>query len=267
MSWTDPLNNETDYDKMPGHWLMARMGKRVLRPGGRELTEVMLRHLEIGTDDHVVEFAPGLGATTQLVTKQRPASYVGIELDSAAARSVATMLSGDAYRCVVADAAETGLNGDTADVVIGEALLTLQSDKKRRSILDEAHRVLRPGGRYGIHELCLRPDTLDLDTQKLIRKDLSAATRVAARPLTVSAWQELVESVGFEIKHTSTIHMGLLKPRRLIKDEGLLRSARIIFNVVRTRPAHQRLQTLHQTFRSHADHLGAMTLIATKPPT
>ena len=45
MSWTDPMNSETDYDKMPGHWLMARMGKRVLRPGGRELTEVMLRHL------------------------------------------------------------------------------------------------------------------------------------------------------------------------------------------------------------------------------
>ena len=28
--------------KMPGHWLMARLGKRVLRPGGMELTRRMI---------------------------------------------------------------------------------------------------------------------------------------------------------------------------------------------------------------------------------
>ena len=25
-------------EKMPGHWVLARLGKRVLRPGGMELT-------------------------------------------------------------------------------------------------------------------------------------------------------------------------------------------------------------------------------------
>ena len=32
------LSEELDTTKMPGHWLLARLGKRVLRPGGRELT-------------------------------------------------------------------------------------------------------------------------------------------------------------------------------------------------------------------------------------
>lgn len=48
-------SSRADYDKMPGHWLLARMGKPVLRPGGRELTEEMLRQVEIGPSDDVVE--------------------------------------------------------------------------------------------------------------------------------------------------------------------------------------------------------------------
>lgn len=31
-----------DIEKAQGHWLLAKMGKRVLRPGGRELTEKLV---------------------------------------------------------------------------------------------------------------------------------------------------------------------------------------------------------------------------------
>ena len=47
--------------KMPGHWLLARLGKRVLRPGGLGLTRIMLDRLGIGARDEVVEFAPAWG--------------------------------------------------------------------------------------------------------------------------------------------------------------------------------------------------------------
>ena len=46
-------------EKMPGHWVLARLGKRVLRPGGMELTRRMLKHLAIKPSDEVIEFAPG----------------------------------------------------------------------------------------------------------------------------------------------------------------------------------------------------------------
>ena len=70
-----------DISRMPGHWLLARMGKRVLRPGGLEITHKMLEALAVSSSDHVVEFAPGLGITTRLVLASNPASYVGIERD------------------------------------------------------------------------------------------------------------------------------------------------------------------------------------------
>jgi hypothetical protein len=36
-----------DASKIPGHWLLARPGKRVLRPGGLELTRQLLETLDI----------------------------------------------------------------------------------------------------------------------------------------------------------------------------------------------------------------------------
>lgn len=262
-----PSGSRAELDRMPGHWLLARMGKRVLRPGGRELTEAMLRRAGIGPSDDVVELGPGLGTITRLILKLQPASLIGVERDPAAAVAVsaAVMLDRHDYRCIVADAADTGLDDYSADVVIAEALLTLHSDEKKRAMLAEAHRILRPGGRCALHELCLRPDTLDPDTQQLVSRDLSSAVKVGARPLTATSWQELAESAGFEVRDVSTVPMGLLQPRRIISDEGLLRTIRIAFNVLRTGPARRRVRAMRGTFRRHADHLGAVALVATKP--
>ena len=52
--------NETSEGKLPGHWLLAKMGKRVLRPGGLRLTHQLLAALDIQSTDRVIEFAPDL---------------------------------------------------------------------------------------------------------------------------------------------------------------------------------------------------------------
>ena len=70
---TTPMPGEDlKAEKMPGHWLLARLGKRVLRPGGRQLTNRMIEALNIRPSDAVVEFAPGLGATARLTLQQKP---------------------------------------------------------------------------------------------------------------------------------------------------------------------------------------------------
>lgn len=53
------MDTKTDITIAPGHWVLARMGKRVLRPGGKELTLKMIQNLNITSQDEVVEFAPG----------------------------------------------------------------------------------------------------------------------------------------------------------------------------------------------------------------
>ena len=49
-----------------GHWFLAKMGKRVLRPGGRELTQKLIQHLQITKEDYIVEFAPGTRFTANI---------------------------------------------------------------------------------------------------------------------------------------------------------------------------------------------------------
>ena len=80
------LGEHLEVSRMPIYMLFARIGKRVLRPGGIELTQKMLELLAIQPHDQVVEFAPGIGATAQLTLSRTPAQYIAIERDEAAVR-------------------------------------------------------------------------------------------------------------------------------------------------------------------------------------
>lgn len=259
------LDTLPNLDKVPGHWLLARLGKRVLRPGGRELTGYLLAKLNITPGDDIVEFAPGLGVTTRDILERQPASYTGVEQNAAAVAVVNKLLGAANQRCLQASAQDSELPANSADVVMGEAFLTMQSPSHKAKIVAEAFRILRPGGRYGLHELCLRPDDMPLALQDDVRRDLAKAIRVNAQPLTVADWRALVTSVGFEVEAVRTVDMGLLRPKRLIQDEGLAGVLRIVFNVLRKPAARRRVLTMRATFQRHAPQLGAVGLVARKP--
>src|SRR5690606_1402837 len=128
-----------DASRMPGHWLLARLGKRVLRPGGLELTRKMLDALAVQDSDAVVELAPGLGTTTRMVLGERhPVSYVGVERDEAAVASTQRFLRAGIDRCQKGSAARTGLEDGSATVVFGEAMLTMQNAAQKEAIVREA---------------------------------------------------------------------------------------------------------------------------------
>lgn len=164
-----------------------------------------------------------------------------------------------------ADATRTGLPDDSADVVIGEAMLTMQADATKRQIVAEAARILRPGGRYAIHELGLQPDDLDQDVKIDLRRDLARAIKVNARPLTVAEWTVLLEEGGFVVEWASTAPMALLQVRRNLSDEGLLGTAWIVRNLLRDRAARRRVLSMRALFRRHRRTLRGVALVARVP--
>lgn len=247
-------------DNAPGHWLLARLGKRVLRPGGLELTRDLLRHAEI-TGSDVVELAPGLGRTATDILAADPRSYVGVEKDPDAARLTERVV-GARGRVVTEDAASTGLPDASADVVLAEAMLTMQSDASKRAIIAEAARVLRPGGRYAIHELGLVPDDLDAEFTTELRRELARVIKVNARPLTVAEWRALLEEAGLVVEWTSVAPMALLQVRRNIADEGPLGVLRIVRNVLRDADARRRVLAMRSLFRRHRDTLRGVAVVA-----
>ena len=253
-----------DYSRMPGHWLLAQMGKRALRPGGLELTGQMLAALDIQPSDDVVEFAPGLGLTARIALARNPATYTGVERDETAARAVRRYLKGDGRQCLVGRAEDTELPDESATTVYGEAMLTMQTPPQKERIVREAARLLRPGGRYGIHELCLHPDDLEEDRKSEISGALSEAIHVGARPLTPREWTALLEGHGFTVHAGFTAPMHLLEPRRFIKDEGLTRTLSFLLKVGRTPVARRRILHMRSVFRSYAENMAAISLVAVK---
>jgi len=260
---TLPLPNRSDAD-LPGHWLLARLGKRVLRPGGLELTSRLLAAAKI-TDADVVELGPGLGRTATDIVAQRPRSYVGVDDTAAATEHVQAIVAPVDGKVVVANAADTGLPSASADVVIGEAMLTMQGDRDKRAIVAEAFRVLRPGGRYAIHELGLKPDDISQDTKDEIRRDMSRAIKVNARPLTTAEWSALLAEAGFEVVKVDHAKMALLNPLRVLADEGPFGALRIVGNLIRRPAARKRVIGMRKTFHRYRHALTAVAVVGVVP--
>lgn len=262
---TTPMpGDELKAEKMPGHWLLARLGKRVLRPGGRQLTHRMIEALNIGPSDGVIDFAPGLGETARLTLNKKPASYTAVERDKDAAAMVQKILQGPEQRCVVGLAEETGLPDASATVVYGEAMLSMQTPQQKSRIIREANRLLKPGGRYGIHELCLIPDDLAERTKQEIQNDLTNVIHHGTRPLTIAEWQGLLEAEGFTVQTQAQAPMHLLEPWRLIQDEALFGALRFAFNLLCNREARNRVLGMRRAFRKHRDNLAAVVFVGQK---
>lgn len=250
------------YDEMPGHWLLASMGKRVLRPGGLELSEWMVANLSINEKDDVVEFAPGLGRTAEITLKSHPRTYTGIEKSEDAATIAASVIQGPNYTVKIGDAMATGLPDEHASKAYGEAFLTMQSSRVKAQILKEVARILKPGGLYGMHELSLTTDSSN-ETLKA-QRDLTESIRVNARPISLEEWRKILDAAGFEVIQTKFLPMSLLEPRRLLKDEGVRGLIRLSVNLARNPKALARVIEMRKTFRKQGRSLKAVGIIARK---
>lgn len=257
---------DRDEAHLQGHWLLAKLGKKVLRPGGKKLTNWMIDNAN-PTNKRVVEFAPGLGITAAEILDRNPKTYTGVDQDPDAA--TATTLSTKQARLGIPTevingvASDTGLPAGSADLVVGEAMLTMQGEKGKAAIVSEANRILATGGRYAIHELLLTPNNVDQTVADNLRKALATTIKVNARPLTATEWSELLENNGFKVLSIKVAPMGLLQPKQMIEDEGP-RVLKIMFNLARNPQARKRVLAMRKVFSENAQNLGAISIITEK---
>jgi arsenite methyltransferase len=90
----------------------------------------------------------------------------------------------------------------SVDVVISNCVINLSGDKPR--VLDEAARVLRPGGRFAVSDVIADPDM-----DEATRTDMAAWTGCVAGALTEAEFRAALESAGFEeieIRATHRVH-------------------------------------------------------------
>ena len=251
--------------RMQGHWLLAKLGKRILRPGGRALTAKLLEQAKPAGDDDIVELGPGVGATAEVLLRANPRSYRGVDPNPEGRDAVKNILKKHPRAdYVVADARDTGLDDASADLVVSEAMLTIQDDAGKNAIVAEAARLLRPGGRYAIHEMAWLPDHTD-EERETARKELSRVIKVGARPLTLEGWTELLAAHGLETEWHDRAPLHLLEPRRIVSDEGLWGALRFWNNARRLPGASDRLKAMRQGFQLQGKLMGGIVILARKP--
>src|SRR5699024_8248807 len=244
-------------NRIQGYQLLASVGKRVLRPGGRELTEKLISGLSINPQDQVIEFAPGKGWTAEKALTYRPKIYKGIELSEEAALQLRKKLGGENREIIIGNASKVPLPDQSADKLYGEALLTMHANQRKIKIMREAHRLLKKGGLYGVHELSLFPQDISDTRKSAIQKTLATSMHVNARPLTLPEWIKLFEQEGFKVKNYFTNPMAVLETRRIVADEGILQSLKIGFNIYTNPAARKRITAIRKVIKKYKEEMTA----------
>jgi len=137
------------------------------------LIDMLWERLGLKPGRRVVELCCGGG---WLVGHLAQRGAVGTGLDFAEGMIRAARNAWPAVRFSVADASACPLPDGCADAILCYfALINVESQQTRRGVVQEAHRLLRPGGRAVIGHLPLRDGSADYDAAKARYSSLQAA--------------------------------------------------------------------------------------------
>ncbi len=151
-------------------------------PGGATLTRRLAELLALSAGEQVLDVASGIGTTAVLLAIERHVDVLGIDLgknqvERARVRASAAGVA-SRTRFDVGDAERLPVGDGSFDAAICECAFCTFPDKATAAT--ELARVLRPGGRIGLADVWLRPDSLDPDLAGLAGR---VACLADARPV------------------------------------------------------------------------------------
>ncbi|CCV64944.1 methyltransferase [Alteracholeplasma palmae J233] len=251
--------------KLAGHTFLATLGKKRLRPGGIKATQWLLKEAKLNSSLKVLEVACNMGTTSIEMTKKYNLNLTSCDIDKnaleiAKANAKKKKVS-HKINFVYADALNLPFEDESFDVVINEAMLTMQNDKNKEKAISEYYRVLKKGGMLLTHDVCLTKD--DETFNKEIKANLSRAINVHVEPLTVSKWTETFEKQNFDKVTEINGPMSLMKPTGMIKDEGFINTFRIIKRALKKENKTQ-FFTMFKTFKKYKKELGYIAVASIK---
>jgi cyclopropane fatty-acyl-phospholipid synthase-like methyltransferase len=238
----------------PSHVVLAAAGKTVLRPGGRAATEQLFEWANFQPGETVLELAAGLGNSAITLAKRYEVQVIGIEQDA------------DRVAIAQANARSAGLDQQiqfnqgsifqleaisaSFDYVLAEAILTMQSPIGTAKILAGVRNHLKIGGKFLSHEL------LACNNMESLRQDLIQATRVNATPLSKTDWLNTFNQAGLTVTQQQTGAMRLLNPAQVLRDEGIVHTTQIAWNILTQPVIRDRILTMRRVFTQHQQDLG-----------
>lgn len=244
-----------------GHTFLAELGKKRLRPGGKLATDWLINRGNFSSDKKVLEIACNMGTTTIELAKTFGCKITAIDLDFKALEKARANAKKAGVDNIVtfekANAMQLPYEDNSFDIVINEAMLTMQNQQGKNKCLDEYYRVLKHGGVLLTHDV-----KLTQNDEKLCR-ELSKAINVTVSPLIEESWTDLAYSHKFEKVETLTGDMTLMTPNGMIYDEGFIGTLKIIKNALK-RENRPQFFTMFKTFSRNKEKLGFIAMASYK---
>ena len=155
----------------------------------------------------VLDLGSGAGADVLLSARRVAPTGCAIGLDMtdemlALARANADAAGVENVEFVKGYLEDLPLADESVDVVISNCVINLSGDKGR--VIQEAARVLRPGGRFAVSDVIADPDM-----DEATRADMTAWTGCIAGALTDTEFRTLLTDAGLqniEIRETHSVH-------------------------------------------------------------
>ncbi|QLE53315.1 class I SAM-dependent methyltransferase (plasmid) [Nostoc sp. C057] len=246
----------------PSHVVLAAAGKTVLRPGGRAATEQLFEWANFQPGETVLELASGLGNSAIALAKRYNVQVVGIERDPdrVAIAQVKARSAGLDHRVEFIQGNIFQLKTISAsfDYVLAEAILTMQTSAGKAKILTGVRDRLKVGGKFLSHELLAR------DHLESLRQDLTQVTRVNATPLPERDWINTFAQLGLTVTQRQIGAMRLLEPIQVLRDEGVIQTVQIVWNILTQPLIRDRILMMRRVFTQHQQDLGYIALCAVR---
>jgi predicted O-methyltransferase YrrM len=251
-----------NFQTAPGHQVLAAAGKKILRPGGTSATEQLFDWANFQPGETVLELAASFGESAIALAKRFGVRVVGVEKnpESVAIACANIRAAGleNQVEIIEGDIFHVEAISEQFDYVLAEAILSMQSAPAKAKILNSIHNRLKPGGKFLSHEL------LAQNREAEIHQALAEVIRVNTTPLSEADWIAACVEARLQVQNHKTGSMVLLNFWQMVRDEGLMNTAKILWNVLTNSQIRSRVLAMRRAFNKYRQDLGYILLLAIK---
>ena len=232
---------------------LASLGKTELKPGGTYATGALIRLLDLRGGDHALVCGPNAGSTALFVsmtTQATTEALVRTESEKVTEGDPSLKRRSTAR---IGKAEELPFPEGHFHAAMVEASLSYMHPLEQRAALKELHRVLKPGGRIGIHELCWRqPPTAELEGALL------DVWRGPVAPMVVRGWWDKLEEAGFRGLQNELAVVSFFTRTGLQADEEAEGTAQIFHNAFADPAKLARFSAAYREFTDNRRYYGVV---------
>ncbi|MCC7509299.1 MAG: methyltransferase domain-containing protein [Planctomycetes bacterium] len=232
---------------------LASLGKTELKPGGTYATGALIRLLELRGGDHALVCGPNAGSTALFVSMTTQATTEALvrEESEKVTENDPSLKRRSTAR--IGKAEELPFPDGHFHAAMVEASLSCMHPLQQAAALKELHRVLKPGGRLGIHELCWRqPPTPELE------HTLQSLWRGPVAPMVVRGWWDKLEDAGFRELQNELAVVSYFTRNGLQADEEAEVTAQIFHSAFEDAESLARFSAAYREFTDNRRYYGVI---------